>query len=43
MITGEPLVIQVYTPVGEIYQYAVDETTTVESLLTQNVWREKFF
>lgn len=35
--------IQVYTPVGEIFQYAVDESTTVESLLTSNVWKEKFF
>lgn len=43
LITGEPLVIQVYTPVGEIFQYAVDESTTVESLLTQHVWKEKFF
>jgi hypothetical protein len=43
LITGEPLVIQVYTPVGEIFQYAVDESTTVESLLTLNIWKEKFF
>jgi hypothetical protein len=43
LITGEPLMIQVYSPVGEIFQYPVDERTTVESLLTEHVWKEKFF
>jgi hypothetical protein len=44
MITGEPLLIQVMTPDGEqIFQYAADETSTVESLLTQHVWKEKYF
>ncbi len=27
----------------QIYQYPVDETTTVETLLTQHVWKEKYF
>ena len=43
LITGEPLVIQVYTPVGDIFSYHVDETTTVETLLTQHIWKEKYF
>ena len=43
VITGEPIVIQVYTPIGDVYQYQVDELTTVESLLTQHIWKEKFF
>jgi hypothetical protein len=29
--------------VGEIYQYPVDEGTTVETLLTDWVWKEKYF
>lgn len=33
LISGEPLTIQVYTPSGEIFQYQVDEATTVETLL----------
>jgi len=43
LISGEPLTIQVYTPGGEIFQYQVDEATTVESLLQEQVWKEKFF
>ena len=43
LITGEPLTIQVYTPVGDIFSYPVDETTTVETLLTQHIWKEKYF
>lgn len=43
LISGEPLTIQVYTPAGEIFQYQVDESTTVESLLLEQVWKEKFF
>ena len=43
MITGEPLMIQVYSPVGDILQYSVDETTTVETLLVDHIWKEKFF
>jgi hypothetical protein len=35
--------IQVYTPVGDIFSYPVDETTTVETLLTQYIWKEKYF
>jgi hypothetical protein len=43
LITGDPLMIQVYTPVGDIFSYPVDETTTVETLLTQYIWKEKYF
>jgi len=43
IITGEPIYIQIYTPIGDVYQYSVDETSTVESLLTQNIWKEKLF
>lgn len=32
-----------YTPLGEILQYPVDERTTVEFLLTEHLWKEKFF
>ena len=35
--------VSVYTPVGEIFQYPVNECTTVESLLQDHVWKEKFF
>ena len=43
LITGEPLVIQVHNPVGEIFYYTVDESTTVETLLTQHIYKEKFY
>jgi hypothetical protein len=29
--------------VGDIFSYHVDETTTVETLLTQHIWKEKYF
>ena len=35
--------IQIYTPVGEIFQYPIEESTTVESLLQDYIWKEKFF
>lgn len=43
IMTGEPLLVQVYTPVGEIFQYPIDESTTVEGLMTEWVWKEKYF
>mmetsp|Transcript_30995 Transcript_30995/g.30459 ORF Transcript_30995/g.30459 Transcript_30995/m.30459 type:complete len:97 (-) Transcript_30995:631-921(-) len=43
IMTGEPIVICVYTPTGDLYKYQVDSSTTVESLLQNHVWKEKFF
>ncbi len=37
------LTIQVTWPTGEPYKYRVDETTTIESLLTEKVWKEPYF
>jgi len=41
VIAGEPIQLQVFTPTGDIFQYTIDESTTVETLLQNHIWKEK--
>ena len=40
---GKPIHIQVVWPTQQSYKYTVDESSTIESLLFQKVYKEKYF